>query len=104
MNAVLEAQHAMTSLQLGIRGRFESPTDPGQSPGAGPGRKDPLRRYSTAYISQKYTLGVHLHQITILCILLIKVTNSSTEAAVISIIASLCVTLDKENLVCQLAN
>ena len=46
---------------------------------------------------------VHLHQITILSTLLIKVINSSTDAAVTNIIASLSVTLDKENLVCQLA-
>ena len=56
MNVVLEAQHAMTSLRL------EPPVDPGQSPGEGPGG-GALRssRNPKAYISQKYTLVVHLH-------------------------------------------
>ena len=43
MNVVMEAQHAMTSLQLGIWERFQPPADPGQSPGGGPGREAPLR-------------------------------------------------------------
>ena len=41
---LLEAQHAMTSLQLGIckgGGCFEPPADVGQSPGVGPGVKPP---------------------------------------------------------------
>ena len=41
MNVVLEAEHAMTSLQLGIWGCFESPADLGQSPDGGPGGKAP---------------------------------------------------------------
>ena len=62
MNVVLEAQHAMISLQLGIWGGFELPADPGQSPDGGLGREVPISsRDPTAYISQKYTLVVHLH-------------------------------------------
>ena len=63
MNVVLEAHHAMTSMQLGIWALFEPPADPGQSSGGGLGHKAPLSsRAPTPYISQKYTLVVHLQQ------------------------------------------
>ena len=110
MNVVLEAQHAMTSLQLWIWG--EAFWAPQQIQGRALVEVERAKRLEALEIlqltlakkCQKYTLVVHLHWITILWILLIKVINSSTDAAVTNIIASLSVTLDKENLVCQLAS
>ena len=106
MNAVLEAQHAMISLQLWIwrEAFWASQQIQGRALVGVEGVKSPealgILELTLAKKCQKYTLVVHLHQITIL---LIKVMNSSIDAAVTNIIASLSVTLDKENLVCQLA-
>ena len=86
MNVVPEVRYAMT------------PAVPGQSPDGGSRGKTPgSSRDPTVYICQKYTLMVHLPYITISLTLLIKVIKSSTEAAVTNVIASLSVTLDKEN-------
>ena len=74
---------------------------PGQSTdGVQWGKTPGSSRDPTAYTCQKcqkYTLVVHLPQITISWILLIKVIKSSTEAAATNIIARLSVTIDKEN-------
>ena len=83
------------------------PADQGRALVGVEGAKPPealeILQFTLAKKCQKYTLVVDLHLITILSILLIEVLNSSTDAAVTNIIASLSVTLDKENWVCQLA-
>ena len=69
MNVVLEAQHAMTSLQLGIwgMGALSPQADPGQSPGGGLGGEAlEILQLASAKKMVKYTLMVHhLHKITI---------------------------------------
>ena len=80
------------ALDLG-GGVLSLPADQGRALMGVDGVKPPealeILHFKLAKKCQKYTLVVHLHWITILSILLIKVLNSSTDAAVTNIIASL---------------
>ena len=79
MNVVLQAQHAMISLQLWIWGRFLAPQQiQGRALVGLEGVKPPkvlkILQLTLTKKCQKYTLVVHLRRITIL---LIQVINSS---------------------------